>query len=674
MFVKNSLALQDAVDRILTIFETLIVNSGGLEEAEKLEQWRNAVRDIRQELESVRSIANRTDNVPHLLIGVDKYIRWTENLGMPGIPFPDWHHALFPPLESIAGHPWLLTVERRYDAGLLVQPPAPATEAEASTSSTTPSRPQSTSTMSTVPRMAPKGSIGHIPTRSTPSGKGKGVDPSEQKGAKVAMAEAVLIPLEDDNGDTSEVVEEDIEMDDIEPARGRSQKRGRPTSKSRQPSRTPRSRSRTAQRVRKSVSSEGEGRSRHSDSPVASSSKYGRAQLADRTTPPPNPQSCQTCINRKVVCIRSSGSGVCDPCRKRKIGCTPVTSRRPSTARTTKVPRKATPKTTPSNPTTPRRRNKSRPPKPAREMTPAEEEDSPSPPPNKKPWLSKGGQAEASSSSVQPRRITLVLRPPTDTRINYPVPPPLRPDSSAYVPLPAPPMPPTSSRSSPVEISPPRPAPFDNTLLSVHQRLDDIIRRQDQMMGRIDEGERQTAEVFRRITAHRCNTDTRARSLCVNLQHPRQLQDNSMQTPQADTDTTGTTSNIIEPQDENVGSPSSKSDSREVMPTRGEPPAIDQGVELLATESSDNGGQADQGEAANIVEATAVAGEAQPVVAAEGGIGGEHHQMTEENSGECPTEGDGATTILASEQQVGDVSAVISEEELGSAGGKLAED
>ncbi|KAI6098939.1 hypothetical protein EV401DRAFT_1895032 [Pisolithus croceorrhizus] len=78
---------------------------------------------------------------------------------------------------------------------------------------------------------------------------------------------------------------------------------------------------------------------------------------------------------------------------------------------------------------------------------------------------------------------------------------------------------------------------------------------------------------------------------------------------------TGTTSNIIELQDENVGSPSSKSDSREVMPTRGEPPAIDQGVELLATESSDNGRQADQGEAANIVEATAVAGEAQPVVA-----------------------------------------------------------
>ncbi|KAI6139595.1 hypothetical protein EDD17DRAFT_1516590, partial [Pisolithus thermaeus] len=410
------LALQDAVDRILTIFETLIVNSGGLEEAEKLEQWRNAVRGIRQELLTlfIHAYYYRSLSGPSptgLTTSHTCSLAWTStSVGRKTSACLEFHSLIgitpsSPPLESIAGHPWLLTVERRYDAGLLVQPPAPATEAEASMSSTTPSRPRSTSTRSMVPCMAPMGSIGHIPTRSTPSGKGKAVDPSEQKVAKVAMAEAALIPLEDDNRDTSEVVEEDIEMDDVEPACGRSQKQGWPTSKSWQPLRTPRSQSRTAQRGRKSVASEGEGRSRRSDSPVASSSKYGRAQLADRTTPPPNPQSCQTCINRKVVCIRSSGSGVCDPCRKRKIGCMPVTSRRPSTARTTKVPRKATPKTTPSNPTTPHRRNTSRPPKPAREITPAEEEDSPSPLPNKKPRLSKGGQAEASSSSVQLRRI-----------------------------------------------------------------------------------------------------------------------------------------------------------------------------------------------------------------------------------------------------------------------------
>ncbi|KAI6102908.1 hypothetical protein F5141DRAFT_1065494 [Pisolithus sp. B1] len=99
MFVKNSLALQDAVDHILIIFERLIVNLGGLEEAAKLQQWRDAVRDIRGELEAVRSIANRTDNVPHMLIGMDK--------------------PSSPPLSPLPGHPWLLTVEQWFNAGLL---------------------------------------------------------------------------------------------------------------------------------------------------------------------------------------------------------------------------------------------------------------------------------------------------------------------------------------------------------------------------------------------------------------------------------------------------------------------------------------------------------------------------------------------------------------------------
>ncbi|KAI6110300.1 hypothetical protein EDD16DRAFT_1711011 [Pisolithus croceorrhizus] len=137
MFVKNSLALQDTVNHILIIFKRLIINLGRLEEAAKLQQWRDAVRDIRGELEAVRSIANRTDNVPHMLIGVDKYVHWTENIGTPGIPFSNWHQALFPPIESIAGHLWLLTVEQWFNVGLRLQMPASMTELAASTSSST---------------------------------------------------------------------------------------------------------------------------------------------------------------------------------------------------------------------------------------------------------------------------------------------------------------------------------------------------------------------------------------------------------------------------------------------------------------------------------------------------------------------------------------------------------
>ncbi|KAI6096945.1 hypothetical protein EV401DRAFT_1895640, partial [Pisolithus croceorrhizus] len=306
MFVKNSPALQDTVDRILTIFEMLIVNSGGLEEAEKLEQWRNAVRGIRQELvHSSLSGPSPTGltTVPHLLIGMDKYIHWMENLGR---SFNIVHHAFktLIDLDHVHG---------------------------ASHGSQGVNRPYTDT----------KHSIGTT------------------------------------TGDMSEVVEEDIEMDDIEPARGRSQKRGRLTSKSRQPSRTPHSRSRNGTKGQKERCQRG-----------------GRLHAHD--IPPP--------FNQLV----------------------PKFHARPP------------PKLPPATPPHLAAEIHLVPPKPAREITPAEEEDSPSPPPNKKPWLSKGGQAEASSSSVQPRRI-------------------------------------------------------------IHQRLDDIIRHQDQMMGRIDEGERQTAEVFRRI-------------------------------------------------------------------------------------------------------------------------------------------------------------------------------
>ncbi|KAI6125464.1 hypothetical protein EV401DRAFT_1885892 [Pisolithus croceorrhizus] len=118
-----------------------------------------------------------------------------------------------------------------------------------------------------------------------------------------------------------------------------------------------------------------------------------------------------------------------------------------------------------------------------------------------------------------------------------------------------------------------------------------------------------------------------------------------------------TTSHVVELRDENVRSPHSKSETREVTPTHGEPPAINQGVELLATESSDNGGQGGQDEEADIVEGTAVAGEAQPIIAEEGGIGAE-----------------GGTTILVSEGQVAEVSGVNTEEELVSTGGKFPEE
>ncbi|KAI6014227.1 hypothetical protein BKA83DRAFT_4129870 [Pisolithus microcarpus] len=72
-FIKNLKELNTAVNEILGIFYRLVVSSGRLESAEKLQSWREAVKEMRRVLESVRNTANRTDNVPLLLIGVDRF-------------------------------------------------------------------------------------------------------------------------------------------------------------------------------------------------------------------------------------------------------------------------------------------------------------------------------------------------------------------------------------------------------------------------------------------------------------------------------------------------------------------------------------------------------------------------------------------------------------------------
>ncbi|KAI6156282.1 hypothetical protein EDD17DRAFT_1512603 [Pisolithus thermaeus] len=214
-------------------------------------------------------------------------------------------------------------------------------------------------------------------------------------------------------------------------------------------------------------------------------------------------------------------------------------------------------------------------------------------------------------------------------------------------------IPPKSPTKPPPKLPPATPPHLTVEICLIPSSLHFSHDELDQMVGCIDEGEQQIACVMHQIMVptpgtvedHMYTIATLMHELeafWVNLQHPRQVQDNSTQTPQADTGMT--------------------------------PPAIDHGVELLATESSDNGGQGGQGEEADIMEGTAVAGEAQPIIVEEGGIGGEHHQMMEENSGECPTEAEGGTTILVSEGQVAEVSGINTEEELVSTGGKFPEE
>ncbi|KAI6009360.1 hypothetical protein BKA83DRAFT_4504665 [Pisolithus microcarpus] len=483
-FLNTSKELDAAETKILDIYDQRIVKSGSLKSVEKYQHWREAVKEMRTVLESVRQTANRTDNVPLMLIGVDRFVHWTDKLGAPGVPFPDWNRSLFPSRDAIADHPWLLKVEQRYDAtrlGWMVRQESSTSEPELVQIPTT----------TLEPTTRPTSNVELTHEFSIHKGKAKEA-PRESEGIE---KEGTSQHQWNDDGE-SEVVEKDIAMDEetSEPVRGRPPKRARSRSESRPASTRRKSQSRPKRSGTKDGETQVEGTSSTSNLPPTPKPKYGRAQVAARTTPPPDPLACANCISRKMVCTWTPGNVPCDPCKKRKIGCGKANVRRASTARTPKPPAR--------HQATPSQRKSSRPRKPA--PPPHDDGDTPAPPPRKKARVSQGGQtpqsgAEASSSSAAQRRITLIVRPPEQSTSTHAVPPAIRPESSSYTPLPAPPPHPSIAFMPPPDApSPPRMPQVDPADLSIHRRLDDIICRQDLILGRVDQTDLQVARLQRR--------------------------------------------------------------------------------------------------------------------------------------------------------------------------------
>ncbi|KAI6001993.1 hypothetical protein EDD15DRAFT_2192689 [Pisolithus albus] len=530
-FVKNSKELGVAVNRILSTYERLVVTSGTMESAERHKRWREAVKEMRNVLESVRAIADRTDNVPPTLIGVDKFIHWTDDIGNPGVPFPDWPSSLFPTPASIAGHPWLLTVESRFDATragwmvrlesptatpVLVRVPTPPVPENQPAANVAPSHPESADKGKEKALPAESQAIGQQPTS---RGDGNEDGESEVVEPDVPMDDQTSEPVcgrskkspsqsrptstrrksqsrpsrSGRKGGENEVVGLDVPMDDqtSEPVRGRSNKRARSPSQSRPTSTRRKSQSRARRSGTKGGEDKGEGTSTLPDAETTPKPKYGRAQVAARTTPPPDPNACSTCVNRKVVCTWTVGNIPCDPCKKRKIGCGKGSARRASMARTPKTPAKR--QATPTPPNSPRPRT----------PVPPQVDDNATQPPRKKARISKRAQnppnqGEGSSSSAPQRRVTVVIRPPQPPEKKHAVPPTIRDEVSARIPLPAPPIPPSHEHSPPLQPMPQHPS---NT--SWDRRLDDIIQRQDLIFGRLDEVDRRVEDVARRIPDHR---------------------------------------------------------------------------------------------------------------------------------------------------------------------------
>ncbi|KAI5997600.1 hypothetical protein EDD15DRAFT_2364369 [Pisolithus albus] len=176
-----------------------------LTEAERLKCWKEAVKAITGELVRLREADHQYDGqYPTLLIGVDKFLHWSERIGSPTHPFPDWKNALFPTADLIAGHPWLLAVDRRSNNDR-----------------------RDLSLHHGTSSSAERGQTG------TSSRKGK---QKEGDGEVPVTADHPIIPTLDDEGE-SEVPEVDELVDDnddeVKPARGRSKKRARSQSTTR---------------------------------------------------------------------------------------------------------------------------------------------------------------------------------------------------------------------------------------------------------------------------------------------------------------------------------------------------------------------------------------------------------------------------------------------------------
>ncbi|KAI6104911.1 hypothetical protein EDD16DRAFT_1517260 [Pisolithus croceorrhizus] len=327
MFVKNSPELDAAVQCILHIYKRLVINS--------------------------------------------------ENLGSPGFPFPNWCNALFPSLDSISSHPWLLTVEQQYNVGVLVQPALSMAETVSATLMTSNIVPTA-SKMSTI---IPTGSMtSHlVPTILTTAN----LVPTTSKTSNLIPTASMTSNIISTASTTS---------NDI------------PTAFT-QPTSLPRS-------LLTPLANKGKGR-------AMSEEMHTMPSVDTRTWDMDMDEDIEVCEKKVNIDEEiskpihgwtkkraSTDTGVCDPCKYHKIGCMKANIHCPSLTRTTKA--------APSTPTTPVQQNHSQPHRSAGRTIEADPKDTPLPP-RKKSCLSEHGQIDqsgtaASSSSAPPWCVNQMIR------------------------------------------------------------------------------------------------------------------------------------------------------------------------------------------------------------------------------------------------------------------------
>ncbi|KAI6146398.1 hypothetical protein BKA82DRAFT_20024 [Pisolithus tinctorius] len=283
---KKSPELDAAANCILQIYFKDIAESSKLGKVDKIVKWRGAIKAINNELDSVRDLIARTDEIPMTLIGVDMFLKWHEDLGSIDHLWPEWKTALAPSKTDVANHKWLDIVKHRYDYHQLGLP---------------------------MPRVVPTPTPPAQKTEMPTSDKGK------QKATEVEVEQMIVEGLHrmevDDEGEEEVPEKEDEEEEQV---RGRQKRQAAvkmTTHQSRCQSRTTKATVETDDEDDSSA----QGQSKHKPCPP-SDGLYGHAALAFRRTPSPDPKSCESCHRCKVRCYRNPGKS-CFLCNGRKIRC-----------------------------------------------------------------------------------------------------------------------------------------------------------------------------------------------------------------------------------------------------------------------------------------------------------------------------------------------------------------
>ncbi|KAI6143754.1 hypothetical protein BKA82DRAFT_4359624 [Pisolithus tinctorius] len=307
--------LTAAANSIIEIIDRKVLGTKDLADKPRFAAWKEAVSSVVEVVDSVREIARITHEIPLTIIAAERFCKWHERVGREneGHPFPNWRLITHPDKATFDDHPWLQTVERRFDlqrTGFKTSAFPPAAEPSSET----------------------------LPKDASRKGKEKASD------AKVKAM------IGDDDGE-DELADEDAEMggDTVryEPARGRPSMRQVAASGSRQPARrswTPKPKLVKQEEVDELDEEDDDeedvdmDRPGTSSRPTPQSTGRGRSQPGDGVHPATEPSGptalpsdnrCDKCTDANVPCIRKQKGP------KEKTPATP-SRRNPSRTRTKK--------------------------------------------------------------------------------------------------------------------------------------------------------------------------------------------------------------------------------------------------------------------------------------------------------------------------------------------------